>query len=322
MSIKLYLKKEVQLLENSNGELKIRLGNKVSFSIFKNKTIFKNIFKALEVGISYNDIIDKFDLSNTKVVRHILRFFTENYFLTEKEYYGLHDRQIRYFSLLNYGKEIDEFQIQNSIYKSSILIAGLGGIGTHVASCLASSGISRIGLCDYDIIEESNLSRCIGFTKNDIGSLKNIVLANFLSNLYPDTLFETHSNKIQEISIENLIKYDFIIISIDKSVKIENELNTLFSNIKIPYIFSNYGNQYGMISKINQSLLKTNNQNKSDDFELINIANSAPSVYWNSMIIAGITCKEVLAYLTKGMASYSQNFRINMNLDDFSINLD
>lgn len=318
---KLFLKSEIQLLENLNGELKIRLGNKISFSIYKNKSAFKAVFEAFESGISYAEILDNCNVENKKAVIHFLKFFENNNFLTENANYGVHDRQIRYFSLFNHEKDNDEFKIQNRIHKSSILIVGLGGIGTHLACCLASSGIGKIGLCDFDIVEASNISRCIGFTKNDIGNHKPVVLKKFLTNIYDNTLFEIYVNKIQVLTTDILSQYDFIIISIDKTKQIENELETLFLNLKIPFIFSNYGEQYGMISKINFST-KENKNPIEDAFKTINNTYKAPSVFWNSMVIAGVTSKEVLAYLSKSMTSYSKDFRININLDNLSFNLE
>lgn len=50
---------------------------------------------------------------------------------------------------------------QEKLKKASVLIVGTGGLGSPTALYLAAAGIGRIGLVDYDVVEESNLQRQI-----------------------------------------------------------------------------------------------------------------------------------------------------------------
>ncbi|OQX64436.1 MAG: molybdenum cofactor biosynthesis protein MoeB, partial [Anaerolinea sp. 4484_236] len=50
---------------------------------------------------------------------------------------------------------------QEKLKASSVLLIGTGGLGSPVALYLAAAGVGKIGLVDYDTVEESNLQRQI-----------------------------------------------------------------------------------------------------------------------------------------------------------------
>ena len=62
--------------------------------------------------------------------------------------------------LLRYSRQIalPEIDIsgQSKIFQSKVIIIGLGGLGTVVASYLCRMGIGEITVCDYDKIDISN----------------------------------------------------------------------------------------------------------------------------------------------------------------------
>ena len=58
---------------------------------------------------------------------------------------------------------------QAILKESSILIAGMGGLGCTVAENLARAGIGKLILLDHDIITETNLNRQILITDADEG---------------------------------------------------------------------------------------------------------------------------------------------------------
>ncbi len=50
-------------------------------------------------------------------------------------------------------------KIRMKLQKSSVGIAGAGGLGSNVAVSLARAGISRLVIVDFDSVEDSNLNR-------------------------------------------------------------------------------------------------------------------------------------------------------------------
>ena len=61
---------------------------------------------------------------------------------------------------------------QKILANSSILIAGVGGLGCAVGEILTRAGIGKLILIDKDIVEISNLNRQILFDISDIGKSK------------------------------------------------------------------------------------------------------------------------------------------------------
>ena len=45
------------------------------------------------------------------------------------------------------------------IRQSTVLVAGLGGVGSHCALALARSGVGKLHLADFDRLTESSLNR-------------------------------------------------------------------------------------------------------------------------------------------------------------------
>ncbi len=60
----------------------------------------------------------------------------------------------------------------NLITKTSVVIVGLGGVGSSATEMLARSGINSFVVVDFDVFEESNLNRQILCLSNNIGKLK------------------------------------------------------------------------------------------------------------------------------------------------------
>jgi molybdopterin/thiamine biosynthesis adenylyltransferase len=63
---------------------------------------------------------------------------------------------------------------------STIILIGLGGVGSQIALALARKGAGSLVLLDHDIVEPSNLPRQVYYPK-DIGKPKAYALARTLA---------------------------------------------------------------------------------------------------------------------------------------------
>lgn len=61
---------------------------------------------------------------------------------------------------------------QRKLKAASVLLIGTGGLGSPLALYLAAAGIGRIGLVDYDIVDETNLQRQVIHGQDSVGHLK------------------------------------------------------------------------------------------------------------------------------------------------------
>lgn len=96
--------------------------------------------------------------------------------------------------------------------RSSVLLIGCGGLGSPVAYELAAAGIGRIGLCDMDVVDISNLQRQVIHFTADVGRPKVESAAAKIADLRPETAVETHREALtRENALDLFRRYDLII---------------------------------------------------------------------------------------------------------------
>lgn len=75
--------------------------------------------------------------------------------------------------------------VYESISSTRIGVAGLGGIGSHVAEALVRAGVRDIVIADFDTVDQTNLSRQNYFIE-DVGKKKTEATADILRRINPD----------------------------------------------------------------------------------------------------------------------------------------
>lgn len=94
--------------------------------------------------------------------------------------------------LERYSRQILVFGRENQIRlkESTVLVLGAGGIGSALLPYLAASGVGNIFLMDPDVVEQSNLSRQILYSPDDVGALKGPLTVEKISTQNPDIRIE------------------------------------------------------------------------------------------------------------------------------------
>lgn len=64
------------------------------------------------------------------------------------------------------------YDIQSRIKQARVSLLGVGGTGSAVAASLVAGGVGALHLADFDDIQESNLTRQLLYTEQDIGESK------------------------------------------------------------------------------------------------------------------------------------------------------
>ena len=72
------------------------------------------------------------------------------------------------------------------ITNSSVMIVGLGGVGSHTAHMLARAGVRYMRLVDFDQVTLSSLNRHAVAKLKDVGLSKATVLCDHLRDICPD----------------------------------------------------------------------------------------------------------------------------------------
>jgi adenylyltransferase/sulfurtransferase len=100
---------------------------------------------------------------------------------------------------------------QKKLKNSSVLCIGAGGLGSPLALYLAAAGVGRIGLVDFDVVDESNLQRQIIHDTAAIGTPKLASAKKRLLALNPYIKVETHEIRLSSANaVELFAKYDVI----------------------------------------------------------------------------------------------------------------
>ncbi len=119
--------------------------------------------------------------------------------------------------LLRYSRNIILAEVglsgQERIKSSSVLLVGVGGIGSPAALYLAAAGVGRIGLVDSDVVELSNLQRQVLFRTSDVNGVKVARAREAISSLNPHCVVETHHLRLHDAGIVREIAraYDVVI---------------------------------------------------------------------------------------------------------------
>jgi len=138
-----------------------------------------------------------------------------------------------------YSRNIPVLGAENKkrLSNRTVLVAGVGGLGTTSSQLLASMGVGHIKLVDYDVIEQSNLPRQELYTLEDVGEAKVDVASEKLSKRNPSVKISTYTISIDGLSIKNLLDdVDLIIDGLDR-FRPRMTLHGVAYERKIPYIF-------------------------------------------------------------------------------------
>jgi adenylyltransferase/sulfurtransferase len=105
---------------------------------------------------------------------------------------------------------------QKKIKAASVLVIGTGGLGSPVALYLAAAGVGRIGLVDYDQVDESNLQRQVIHGTSQLGELKVESARQRMLDINPDIQVEMYNEPFtSENALQIAQDYDILIDGTD-----------------------------------------------------------------------------------------------------------
>lgn len=105
---------------------------------------------------------------------------------------------------------------QEKLLASSVLIVGVGGLGSPAALYLAAVGVGTIGLLDGDAVDLSNLQRQIAHATADVGTRKVVSAREAIAAINSDVTVRAYDRWATAESLAEIIAgYDFAIDAVD-----------------------------------------------------------------------------------------------------------
>lgn len=100
---------------------------------------------------------------------------------------------------------------------SSVLLFGVGGVGSYTAEALARAGIGRITVVDCDVVSITNINRQIPALNSTVGKAKTEVMAERMRDIAPDADITAVNVFVSPDTIDrfDFSKYDFVIDAVD-----------------------------------------------------------------------------------------------------------
>lgn len=142
--------------------------------------------------------------------------------------------------MLRYNRQIIlrqfDFDGQEALKQSSVLILGAGGLGCASSQYIAAAGIGKITLIDDDIVELSNLQRQVLHHDADIGRKKVDSAAEALRELNPHVEVVTVAERLDDQELKVLIDQHSIVLDASDNVETRNQLNRLCFTSKTPLV--------------------------------------------------------------------------------------
>ncbi|WP_428774855.1 molybdopterin-synthase adenylyltransferase MoeB [Vibrio sp.] len=142
--------------------------------------------------------------------------------------------------MLRYNRQIIlkqfDFDGQEALKQSKVLILGAGGLGCAASQYLATAGVGQMTLVDDDKVELSNLQRQVLHHDQDVGRLKVDSAADALKALNPYLSVKTVPERLSDDPLAHLIAGHDLVLDASDNVATRNQLNRLCYQHKVPLV--------------------------------------------------------------------------------------
>ena len=105
---------------------------------------------------------------------------------------------------------------QEKLCDAKVLCIGTGGLGSPLGLYLAAAGIGKLGLVDFDVVDQSNLQRQVMHGESTVGKLKVDSAKNRLADINSDVEVVTYNIRLSSENVMEIFKdYDIIVDGTD-----------------------------------------------------------------------------------------------------------
>ena len=142
--------------------------------------------------------------------------------------------------LLRYSRHImlPELDVagQELLLSATVLLIGLGGLGSPIALYLAAAGIGHLVLVDHDTVDRTNLQRQIVHQEKTVGESKVASAARTLRALRPDIVLTLIDHKLDDAALTALISNATVVVEGTDNFAIRYTLNDICNALAVPWV--------------------------------------------------------------------------------------
>jgi len=128
-------------------------------------------------------------------------------------------------------------EAMEKLYKSTVAVFGIGGVGSYVVEALARSGVGKLVLIDDDDVCLTNINRQIHATRKTVGQPKVEVMAQRVMDINPNAQVVTFKEFYLPDNADKMISvdYDYVVDAVD-TVTAKVDLVVRCKQLNIPII--------------------------------------------------------------------------------------
>ena len=199
---------------------------------------------------------------------------------------------------------------QERLLNSKVLIVGAGALGNEIAKNLTLVGVGQITIVDNDLVDLTNISRCIFFNEDDIGKNKAQLLSEKIKKLR-DVNSDYFTGRIQELGIGIFENFDIVIGALDnrEARSWVNEYSRMFGK---PWVDGAIEGLDGLVRSFGIDGVCYECTLSEEDLKLLSLRKSCallseedivigkvPTTATSASIISGFQTQEALIYLSR-----------------------
>ena len=147
----------------------------------------------------------------------------------------LNDEELLRYSRQIFLPEVD-IEGQIKLNQAHLVIVGVGGLGSLTAPLLSASGIGKLTLVDFDIVDISNLPRQIFYREMDAGKLKVDCLADYIHAQNSHVKLEKVTDRLSQERFQELFEHADLVLDGTDNFSTRHMINRACFATKTPLL--------------------------------------------------------------------------------------
>ena len=137
---------------------------------------------------------------------------------------------------------------QQRLRESTVLMIGVGGLGSPASLYLAAAGVGRIVILDGDRVEASNLHRQVLFAEDDVGSAKAETARDALLALNPHIAVEAYAERFDADNAARYVQDTDVVVDGTDTFATRYLVNDACAQFGVPNVFASVDQFSGQAS--------------------------------------------------------------------------